>query len=186
MKVLLIDFYDSFTYNLAHYLEGFALELHVCLYDQIHQETLPDYDVFILSPGPGLPAEKAGLADFLKVYVGVKPILGVCLGMQALVEYLGGELQNQQQVKHGMQETISIVHHNGLFAGLPAEIEVGLYHSWKVNCPTSWISAWSKSQVPMAIELPERRVFGVQFHPESVMTPTGKQLLSNFIHLCKS
>ena len=115
MRVLLIDFYDSFTFNLAHYLEAMDLQLSVVRYDQLSQETLLAADAIILSPGPGLPSEKEGLQALLQRYVGKKPILGVCLGMQALVEHLGGSLINQIQVKHGVQETIDIKDHNGLF-----------------------------------------------------------------------
>ncbi len=181
----MIDFYDSFTYNLAHYLESLALELSVCRYDAIETTDLVHFDAFVLSPGPGLPQEKAGLFAFLEQYVGQKPILGVCLGMQALAEFLGATLENQQHVKHGVSEEIDIMHHDGLFRSLPNALEVGLYHSWKVDCPVHWVSAKSKSGVNMAIELPEKKVYGVQFHPESVMTPLGKEILQNFIQIAR-
>lgn len=185
MRVLLIDFYDSFTYNLAHYLESLVVELSVLRHDAIEATDLVHFDAFILSPGPGLPQEKAGLFAFLEQFVGQKPILGVCLGMQALAEFLGATLENQQSVKHGVAEEIEIIHQNGLFSSLPKEIEVGLYHSWKVNCPAHWVSAKSKSGVNMAIELPEKKVYGVQFHPESIMTPLGKEILQNFIQIAR-
>lgn len=185
MRVLLIDFYDSFTYNLAHYLESMDLELTVCRYDKLHPHLLQSANAFILSPGPGLPREKQGLEELLSDFIGQKPILGVCLGMQALVEHLGGTLENQREVKHGVSEKINIQHHNGLFKQLPTQIEVGLYHSWKVVCPLDWISATSPSGVPMAFERPEIQVYGVQFHPESVMTPLGKEILRNFIEIVR-
>jgi anthranilate synthase component 2 len=185
VRVLLIDFYDSFTFNLAHYLEAMDLQLSVVRYDQFSQETLLAADAIILSPGPGLPSEKEGLQALLQRYVGKKPILGVCLGMQALVEHLGGNLINQTQVKHGVQETIDIQDHNGLFRNLPPLIEVGLYHSWMVSCPENWITAKSLSDVPMAIERPDIKVYGVQFHPESVLTPLGKEILHNFIQIVR-
>ncbi len=185
MKVLLIDFYDSFTFNLAHYLEGMDLQLEVLRYDALTERALHSADAFILSPGPGLPSEKSGLNSLLETWVGKKPILGVCLGMQALVEHLGGSLVNQHQVKHGVSEKINILNREGLFRYLPIEMEVGLYHSWKVNCPSAWISAKSAEGVPMAIELPELKVYGVQFHPESVMTPHGKEILRNFIQIAQ-
>ncbi|MBM3916901.1 MAG: aminodeoxychorismate/anthranilate synthase component II [Sphingomonadales bacterium] len=185
MRVLLIDFYDSFTYNLAHYLESFGIELVVLRHDTLANCTLQHFDAFILSPGPGLPQEKEGLFAFLEQYVGQKPILGVCLGMQALAEFLGATLENQQHVKHGVSEEIEIIRQNGLFSSLPKSIEVGLYHSWKVNCPEPWVSAKSKSGVNMAIEIPEKKVYGVQFHPESVMTPHGKEILKNFIQIAR-
>lgn len=183
MRVLLIDFYDSFTFNLAHYLEAMDLQLSVVRYDQLSQETLLAADAIILSPGPGLPNEKVGLSALLDQFVGRTPILGVCLGMQALVEHLGGSLMNQVQVKHGVQETIDIIDHTGLFQGLPKRIEVGLYHSWKVVCPENWLTAHTEAGVPMALERPEMKVYGVQFHPESVLTPLGKEILRNFIQI---
>lgn len=183
MRVLLIDFYDSFTFNLAHYLEAMDLQLEVQRYDQLSQETLRAAEAIILSPGPGLPHEKVGLSALLDQLVGRTPILGVCLGMQALVEHLGGSLINQTQVKHGVQETIDIKSHDGLFRNLPPRIEVGLYHSWMVSCPENWITAKSSSAVPMAIARPDLKVFGVQFHPESVLTPHGKEILRNFIQI---
>ena len=183
MRVLLIDFYDSFTFNLAHYLEAMDLQLSVVRYDQLSQETLLAADAIILSPGPGLPNEKVGLSALLDQFVGRTPILGVCLGMQALVEHLGGSLMNQAQVKHGVQETIGILDHTGLFKGLPMRMEVGLYHSWKVVCPENWLTAHTEAGVPMALERPEMKVYGVQFHPESVMTPMGKEILRNFIQI---
>ena len=185
MRVLLIDFYDSFTYNLAHYLEAMELKLTVVRHDQLSREIVGQANAIVLSPGPGLPSEKEGLAALLQEFVGKKPILGVCLGMQALVEHLGGTLENQSAVKHGVSEKINIRHHNGLFKHLPIQIEVGLYHSWKVVCPPEWISATSQSGVPMAIECPELKVYGVQFHPESVMTPMGKEILRNFIQIVR-
>ena len=185
MRVLLIDFYDSFTYNLAHYLESMGLELTVCRYDKLSAQLVHASDAFILSPGPGLPHEKKGLQELLTEFIGKKPILGVCLGMQALVEHMGGALENQCEVKHGVSEKINIHHHEGLFKHLPTEIEVGLYHSWKVACPPDWISATSQKGVVMAIERPKLQVYGVQFHPESVMTPMGKEILHNFIQIVR-
>jgi anthranilate synthase component 2 len=183
VRVLLIDFYDSFTFNLAHYLEAMDLQLSVVRYDQLSQETLLAADAIILSPGPGLPNEKVGLRALLDQFVGRTPILGVCLGMQALVEHLGGSLMNQAQVKHGVQETIDIIDHTGLFQGLPKRMEVGLYHSWKVVCPENWLTAHTEAGVPMALERPEMKVYCVQFHPESVLTPLGKEILRNFIQI---
>ncbi len=185
MKVLLIDFYDSFTYNLVHYLEALDVDLCTKRYDQIEPLDFLNITAIVLSPGPGLPAEKQGLAEILAQNVGKLPILGVCLGMQALVEHMGGSLENQQQVKHGVQETILLKSRQGLFSKLPEQIQVGLYHSWRVVCPNSWITASSQSGVPMAIERPEMMVYGVQFHPESIMTPEGKAILRNFMEIVR-
>ena len=180
----MIDFYDSFTYNLAHYLEAFDVELMVKRYDQLDAADFLEIKALVLSPGPGLPKEKAGLTSMLNQNVGKIPIVGVCLGMQALAEHLGGQLKNQEEVKHGVAEAIFIQESPVLFKNLPQEIEVGLYHSWRVECPDSWITAQSATGVPMAIELPDSKVFGVQFHPESIMTPFGKQILHNFLKNC--
>ncbi|MFM6947130.1 MAG: anthranilate synthase component II [Flavobacteriales bacterium] len=185
MRVLLIDFYDSFTFNLAHYLEALEVELLTKRYDQLHATDFYQINAIILSPGPGLPNEKEGLTQILEQFVGKLPILGVCLGMQALVLHLGGSLQNQAKVKHGVSELIDIKDFSSLFNGLPKTIQVGLYHSWQVCCPSDWITATSKSGVPMALELPEQKVYGVQFHPESIMTPQGMAIMKNFLHICK-
>jgi anthranilate synthase component 2 len=154
-------------------------------YDQLLPVSLQEANAIVLSPGPGLPSEKEGLSAILQAYVGQKPMLGVCLGMQALVEYLGGTLINQTQVKHGVSEKINILKREGLFRHLPMEIEVGLYHSWMVSCPESWISAKSLIGVPMAFERPDLKVYGVQFHPESVLTPLGNEILRNFIQIVR-
>ena len=186
MRVLLIDFYDSFTFNLAHYLEALEVELLIKRYDQINTSDFSQINAIVLSPGPGLPHEKQGLAEILDNYVGKIPILGVCLGMQALVEHLGGTLKNQEFVKHGVAELIDIQPQTILFKDMPLQIEVGLYHSWQVCCPDAWITAQSKFGIPMAIEYPEKKVYGVQFHPESIMTPTGMMILRNFLHICEN
>jgi anthranilate synthase component 2 len=184
VRVLLIDFYDSFTFNLAHYLEALEVELLTKRYDELVAQDFLQLNAIILSPGPGLPKEKQGLSKMLSENVGKIPILGVCLGMQALVEHLGGSLENQQQVKHGVSEQIQTQGNSLLFKDLPAQFEVGLYHSWMVNCSEDWITARSMNGVPMAIELPALKVFGVQFHPESIMTPQGKRILQNFLDIC--
>jgi anthranilate synthase component 2 len=185
VKVLLIDFYDSFTYNLVHYLEVLEVDLCTKRYDQIEPSDFFNLAAIVLSPGPGLPSEKQGLSEILTRNVGKLPIFGVCLGMQALVEHMGGSLENQKKVKHGVQETILLRSHQGLFSKLPQQIEVGLYHSWRVVCPNAWITASSQSGVPMAIERPEMMVYGVQFHPESIMTPEGKAILRNFMEIVR-
>ena len=159
------------------------LQLTVCRYDALSIQMLENSAAIILSPGPGLPREKQGLEQLLTTFIGKKPILGVCLGMQALAEHMGGTLENQSEVKHGVSEKINIQRHKGLFKQMPTQIEVGLYHSWRVVCQKEWISAESQSGIPMAIERPELKVYGVQFHPESVMTPMGKEILRNFIQI---
>ena len=182
MKVLLIDFYDSFTYNLAHYFENIECEVDVILHDKLDLKVILNYDKVVLSPGPGLPSEKLNMFEIIQICDSKKPILGICLGMQALSSYVGALLENQQIVKHGVQESITVKQTSLLFQGLPNNFKVGLYHSWHVvNCNEKFITAHSENDIIMAIEIPERKIFGVQFHPESIMTEFGSDLLRNFI-----
>lgn len=182
MKVLLIDFYDSFTYNLAHYFENSDCEVKVVRHDELDLTTLSDFDKIVLSPGPGLPTEKMNMMEVIQFCDSKQAILGICLGMQALSIYVGATLENQQIVKHGVQEKIHLKKNSLLFKGLPQDIKVGLYHSWHaVNCDENHVTARSENNVIMAIEIPERKIFGVQFHPESIMTEFGLDILRNFI-----
>jgi len=187
VKVVLVDFYDSFTFNLSHYFEQLNVEVTVIRHDYLNLQELNAFDAIVLSPGPGLPTEKKNLMELLSMYVGKKPILGVCLGMQAIALHLGALLENQQEVKHGVQEKLIIKDHSGLFQGLPADFLVGLYHSWKVvSLPEEWQTSQLESGVLMSIEVPNLQVYAVQFHPESILTENGLQLLSNFIQYAKS
>ena len=183
MKVLLVDFYDSFTYNLAHYFENNDCEVDVILHDKLDLKVISNYDKVVLSPGPGLPSEKLNMFEIIQICDSKKPILGICLGMQALSSYVGASLENQQIVKHGVQESITVNQTSLLFQGLPNNFKVGLYHSWHaVNCEENHVTARSENNVIMAIEIPEHKIFGVQFHPESIMTEFGSEILRNFIH----
>ena len=187
MKVLLVDFYDSFTFNLSHYLEQLNVEVTVIRHDYLNLAEINYYNAVVLSPGPGLPTEKENLMELLSMYVGNKPILGVCLGMQAIALHLGASLENQQEVKHGVQEKLIVKNDAGLFQGLPTEFLVGLYHSWKVvDVPESWQTSHLENDVLMSIEVPNQQLFAVQFHPESILTEHGLSLLSNFIQTVKS
>ena len=169
-----------------HYLEGLDCSVTTILEDQIDLNKLVSYDAIVLSPGPGLPNEKKNLFHILEICEGKIPVLGICLGMQGIAQYLNLELENQKQVKHGVSEEIQILKKNGLFKNLSETISVGLYHSWKVkNAPQENISAISNNQVIMALEFPQKKLFGVQFHPESILTPEGKKILQNFILLTK-
>jgi len=181
VKVVLVDFYDSFTFNLSHYFEQLNVDVTVIRHDYLNLEELTSYDAIVLSPGPGLPNEKRNLTELLTQYVGVKPILGVCLGMQALAEHIGGSLVNQSIVKHGVQELIHVTDHTGLFANLPSDYQVGLYHSWKVEGLTQFQTSSTAVGVCMSIEHPAKKLYGVQFHPESILTEHGLALLSNFL-----
>jgi len=181
VKVVLVDFYDSFTFNLVHYLEQLDAEVTVIRHDYLNLAEIKFYDAIVLSPGPGLPEEKVNLRELLHEFIGVKPILGVCLGMQALAEHIGGTLVNQEQVKHGVQETMHVRDHSGLFEGIPSDYQVGLYHSWKVEGLTLLQTASTSNGVCMSIEDPTKNLYGVQFHPESILTEHGLALLSNFL-----
>jgi anthranilate synthase component 2 len=184
MEVLIIDNYDSFTYNLVHYFEELNCNVTVKRNDQLIVEELGVFDVFVLSPGPGLPKEAGVLMEVIDFYFSKKPILGVCLGMQALAEYSGDILFNQQQVKHGISETCKKLRESKIFSNLPSEFQVGLYHSWgvKLNKNSNFIPvAISENEVLMAIEHEVYPVVGVQFHPESILTPLGKEMILNFI-----
>jgi anthranilate synthase component 2 len=187
VKVVLVDFYDSFTFNLSHYFEQLNVDVTVIRHDYLNLKEINRYDAIVLSPGPGLPQEKENLMELLSMYVGKKPILGVCLGMQAIALHLGASLENQHEVKHGVQGKLKVKNHSGLFHGLPNEFLVGLYHSWKVvNLPEEWQTSHLDNGVTMSMECPNQRLFAVQFHPESILTNHGLQILSNFIQSTKS
>lgn len=187
MRVLLIDFYDSFTYNIQHYFVNLGCDVDVILDDKLDLTTLFDYDCVVLSPGPGLPSEKKNIFSVITLCRNSLPILGICLGMQAISEALGGKLVNQSEVKHGRMETINIKSSGQLFKGLPEKINVGLYHSWKIEgLEDNLVSATSESGVVMAIESKDELLFGVQFHPESILTNFGEQILSNFVCFVKN
>jgi len=184
VKVLIVDFYDSFTYNLAHYFEKLDCEVSVIRNDELDLSTIKFFDKLVLSPGPGLPKEKKNIFELLEQFNGKIPILGICLGMQAIGEFVGGSIQNQSIVKHGLSEKITISNTNCLFHSFPKSINVGLYHSWEVvNIPLENISSTSENKVIMAIEFPEQKLYGVQFHPESILTENGLALLRNFLNL---
>ena len=184
MKILLIDNFDSFTFNLSHYLEGLGAEVVVIRENEYKKEMLTTINAIVLSPGPGLPNDSKGMMSCLEDAFGKLPILGVCLGMQAIVEFTGGELFNQEKVKHGLQEYIDKKGESLLLKGLSNRFQVGLYHSWAVKLqPKSIFTTTSTSTtgVIMSIESKENKLFGVQFHPESIMTPEGKKILKNFL-----
>jgi anthranilate synthase component 2 len=186
VKVLLLDSFDSFTYNLFHYLEGMNCEVKVARNNEITLAEIEEFDKIILSPGPGLPYEAGILMDLLEEFATKKPILGVCLGMQAIALHFGGSLYNLPLVKHGIAEIAHQKNESVLFKEIPAIIEVGLYHSWAVNKnlpPALKMTAISENGVLMAIEHQNLPVYAVQFHPESILTPTGKKILQNFIEL---
>ena len=187
MKVLVVDFYDSFTFNLVHYLEALDCNVTVIKHDFLELNTLTEFQSVLLSPGPGLPNEKVNLFEILSICDSTIPVFGICLGLQGIGMYLGGQLVNQEIVKHGVQEEITILNKTGLFLGFPNEINVGLYHSWKLEgIHEDYITAKSKNGIIMALESKKRKIYAVQFHPESIMTDMGNEILLNFINLHKS
>lgn len=185
MHILIIDNYDSFTYNLVHYLEDLDCKVTVKRNDQLYLDEVENYDKILLSPGPGLPEEAGVLKEIIKTYAHQKPILGICLGQQAIAEVFGGSLVNLPEVYHGVSSTITQCTTNDpLFKNLPKKIEVGRYHSWVVNqkLPDCLIAtSHDENGEIMSLRHTEFDICGVQFHPESVLTPLGKQLLQNWI-----
>lgn len=191
MKILVFDNYDSFTYNLVHLVEKIIHEkVEVHRNDQIPLEKIKDYDKIILSPGPGIPVEAGLLLPLIKEYASSKPILGVCLGHQAIGEAFGGKLINLSSVFHGVATPVKFKSENSkvksdLFAGLPEEIEVGRYHSWvvsKENFPDELeITAEDETGMIMGLQHKTYDVQGVQFHPESVLTPRGEEIMRNWL-----
>ena len=185
MKTVIIDNYDSFTYNLAHVVKELGAEVDVLRNDKFELEELEKYDKIILSPGPGIPEEAGLLLEVIRTYAGRKPILGVCLGEQAIGQAFGGKLTNLSEVFHGIQTNVKIKNKDYIFSGLPTEIPVGRYHSWVVDTegfPEELvITAISSEGQIMALKHREYDVHGIQFHPESVLTPDGKQIVGNWL-----
>lgn len=184
-RILLIDNYDSFTYNLFHYLEELGADINVEKNDTVNPDQINAYDAVLLSPGPGLPSEAGKLMEVIEKCKGDIPVFGVCLGMQAIAISLGGQIYNQELVKHGVQEVINLSE-SVLFQGLGKRVEVGLYHSWAVRPEPGdiEITALSDTGVVMALQNQSLKMYGVQFHPESIMTPDGKVILRNFLENC--
>ena len=185
MKTVIIDNYDSFTYNLAHLVKELGTEVDVLRNDKFELEELEKYDKIILTPGPGIPEEAGLLLEVIRTYAGRKPILGVCLGEQAIGQAFGGKLTNLSEVFHGIQTNVKIKNKDYIFSGLPTEIPVGRYHSWVVDTeefPEELvITAISSEGQIMALKHREYDVHGIQFHPESVLTPDGKQIVGNWL-----
>lgn len=183
-KVLVIDNYDSFTYNLVHYLEDLDCEVEVKRNDQLDLKDVAEFDNIVLSPGPGIPEEAGLLKEIIETWAPTKRIFGVCLGQQAIGEVFGGRLINLDEVYHGVATRINIIKDDPLFEGMPKEIEVGRYHSWVVdpNLPDSLeATSVDENGQLMSIRHKTYDVCAVQFHPESVLTPYGKQMLQNWL-----
>ncbi len=185
MKIVVIDNYDSFTYNLVHYLEDLDAEVTVFRNDEFELEELEAFDKIVLSPGPGIPEEAGLLKAVIKKYAPTKSIFGVCLGLQAIGEVFGGKLINLDKVYHGVATQVTQIEEDFIFQDLPKITEVGRYHSWVVaneNLPEELIitSIDENGQI-MSMKHKTYNVRGVQYHPESVLTPNGKKILENWL-----
>jgi anthranilate synthase component 2 len=185
MKLLLIDNYDSFTYNIVHAVRQLGYDVDVVRNDRFDIADVAKYDKIIISPGPGIPSEAGLVSEVLKRYSSTKSILGVCLGHQAIGECFGAKLLNLPKVFHGIQTPVNIIKDDYLFAGLPSTINVGRYHSWVVDSaqfPAELeIIAEDNDKQIMALRHATLDVRGVQFHPESILTPDGLTILNNWL-----
>ena len=186
MKVAIIDNYDSFTYNLSHLMKELGAEVTVFRNDGFELDELNAYDKLVFSPGPGLPKEAGKMEAVIRNYAGKKPMLGVCLGEQAIGEVFGSQLKNLDTVYHGVQSSVRIYDAKCIFEGLPNTVKVGRYHSWvvdAVNFPHDlMITARSSEGEIMALRHREYEIYGIQFHPESILTPDGKTMIANFLY----
>ena len=193
MKIVIIDNYDSFTYNLAHLIKELGAEVTVYRNDEPEVQALIDnvdnieFDKIVLSPGPGIPSEAGLLLDVIRTFAGKKPMLGVCLGHQAIGEVFGGQLTNLSDVFHGVATEGTQFGNDPIFAGLPKRIVMGRYHSWVVSkdgFPSCLeITAESDEGQVMALRHKEYDIHGIQFHPESVLTTEGKTMIGNWLKL---
>ncbi|NUM49851.1 MAG: aminodeoxychorismate/anthranilate synthase component II [Flavobacteriales bacterium] len=187
MKILVIDNYDSFTYNLVHYLEMFTnAPIKVYRNNQIRLKEINQYDKIVLSPGPGLPDEAGILIPLIKEYAHIKSILGICLGQQAIAQAFGGTLQNLQKVYHGVKTPLTIIQPSeSLFENIPNVFMAGRYHSWVVNTQTLpqclQTTVVDEEGHCMGFSHKIYNVKAVQFHPESILTEHGKKVIENWL-----
>ena len=185
-NLIIIDNYDSFTYNLVHLVKELGVEdIKVARNDRVTFDEIEQYDAIMLSPGPGIPSEAGLLKDIITHFAPTKPILGICLGEQAIGECFGATLVNLTEVHHGVESNITILGDEVLFGGLGDNIDVGRYHSWVVSndgFPAELeITAISDEGEIMALRHREYDVRGIQFHPESILTPLGAEIIGNWL-----
>ena len=184
-KVLVIDNYDSFTYNLVHYMEDLDFDVTVVRNDEFSMNLVENFDKILISPGPGIPDEAGQTKKLIKRFYSKKSIMGVCLGHQAIGEVFGGKLKNLDNVFHGISTEIEIISEDKLFNGIPKKIKVGRYHSWvveKLNKNLEVLAHDVDGNI-MALRHKDHKVWGVQFHPESILTEFGKDILKNWLEL---
>lgn len=185
MRVAVIDNYDSFTYNLVHYLEEICSEVKVFRNDAAGATDLDDYSHIVISPGPGLPKEAGSTMKVINRYHSSKKILGVCLGMQAIAEYFGGELYNLPEVLHGVDSECRVTDKTDiLYREIPETFRAGHYHSWAVKTPLPdrlILTAINENGIAMSLKHERYDIHGVQYHPESLLTPVGKSIIKNWM-----
>lgn len=187
MKIVIIDNYDSFTYNLSHLVKELGADVTVLRNDKFLLNEIEQYDKIILSPGPGIPSEAGLLLDVIRTYRGRKPMLGVCLGHQAIGEVFGARLTNLSTVYHGVATEGTQYGNDPIFRGMPKRIIMGRYHSWVVDSTSLpeclEVTAMSDDGYIMALRHRHYDIHGIQFHPESVLTPEGRQIVKNWLEL---
>lgn len=187
MKIVIIDNYDSFTYNLSHLVKELGADVTVFRNDKFLLNEIEQYDKIILSPGPGIPSEAGLLLDVIRTYRGRKPMLGVCLGHQAIGEVFGARLTNPSTVYHGVATEGTQYGNDPIFRGMPKRIIMGRYHSWVVDSTSLpeclEVTAMSDDGYIMALRHRHYDIHGIQFHPESVLTPEGRQIVKNWLEL---
>ena len=183
-KLIIIDNYDSFTYNLVHYLEPYCNEVLVFRNDNISYDQITNKHKILLSPGPGLPNDNKELLKVIEKYYRTNNILGICLGFQAIGQYFGASLFNLEKVRHGIQTNLQVLNHENLFKDLPSNFLIGHYHSWIIkNIPDILkVSAVDYENNAMAFKHKDLNIYGIQFHPESILTENGQQILKNWIN----
>ena len=185
MQVLLIDNYDSFTYNIEHYLRNYC-DVKVIRIDDLELQSIADYDKIVLSPGPGLPKDRQQLFNIIEKSIEfTKPILGICLGHQAIAEYFGAELYNLEEVNHGLEKETLIIKSGFIYKDIPVKFNSGRYHSWAVKTESIpkqlEITSIDNNNVIMSISHTSLNIIGLQYHPESILTKYGKKILRNWI-----
>ena len=185
-KILVINNHDSFTYNLVDLIRQLQVRFDVVSIEELSLDCVEGYTHILISPGPDVPSTYPQLFAMLERFYQTKSILGVCLGHQTLCEFFGGELYNLPRVRHGLKRRLNVLLNSGLFLGLPAEFEIGLYHSWAVQTEsipeTLEITAVCDDEIVMATQHKNLPIFSVQFHPESYMSEFGEQVLQNWLN----
>ncbi len=183
-RITVIDNYDSFVYNLVRYVRECGVEVTVMRNDQIDQKIIEESDGILLSPGPGIPINAGSLMKVIEEFSATKKILGVCLGHQALAESFGGSISQKARAIHGKASSMKIAETQGLFEGLSECIDIGRYHSWSVDqMPNEFkITGTLADGTVMAMQHQSKPIFGVQFHPESILTTSGRQIIQNWIN----